>query len=82
MKCGEYNFYGIFSELLAYFNCIEMILSKFIVFSLLSLLCRKFGIAKNYALFWGDFFCLKFGWCKENVIWHVILLGSFDNLLI
>ena len=68
---GVKSFYCLFSELIVYFTCILMILNIFIVFLLLSPLCRKFGIAKNYALFGVKQFCLKFGWCKENYILHV-----------
>ena len=35
------------------------------------LLCRKFVIVENYALIGVKFVCLKFGWCKENEIFHV-----------
>ena len=67
-NCREYYLYGLFSELIAYFTCILMVLSLFIVFLLLLLLCCKFVIVKNYALFGVKFVCLKFGWCKENYI--------------
>ena len=53
------------------FRCILIILSKLYCIWLLTLLCREFGIAENYALFGVDLFCLKFGWCKENDILHV-----------
>ena len=48
-----------------------MILSSFYCIVYLPLLCCKFGIAKNYALLGVNLFSLKFGWCKENDIFHV-----------
>ena len=42
-----------------------------LLYLLLTLLCPKFGIVKNYALFGVKFLRLKFGWCKENYIFHV-----------
>ena len=48
-----------------------MILSLFYCIVLLLLLCRKFGIAENYALFGVKIVSPKFGWCKENDIFHV-----------
>ena len=46
----------------------------FIVFFCILLLCRKLGIAKNYALFGVKVFNLKLGWCKENDIFHILTL--------
>ena len=46
---------------------------QFYCILLLRLLCRSFGIAKNYALFGVKFVSLKFGWCKENDILQVWL---------
>ena len=48
-----------------------MILSDFICILVLTLLCCKFGIAKNHALFGVHFFSLKLGWCIENDILQV-----------
>ena len=31
----------------------------------------QIGIVKDYALFGVKLFSLKFGWCKENDIFHV-----------
>ena len=48
-----------------------MILSLLYCIFLLPLLCCKFGIVKNYALFQVNLFSLKFRWCKENDIYNV-----------
>ena len=48
-----------------------MILSLINYILLLLLLCRKFVIAKNNALFGVNILSLKFEWCKENDIFHV-----------
>ena len=60
-----------FSDLIVYFKGILIILSLSHCTFLHLLLCRNFGIAKNYALFLGKLFSLKCGWCKENDILHV-----------
>ena len=43
----------------------------FFLFFFNLLLCDKFSIAENYALFGVTVFTLKLGWCKENDIFHV-----------
>ena len=48
-----------------------MILSIFIVFFCFRGLVANSNFAKMYALFGVNFFCLKFGWCKQNYIFHV-----------
>ena len=44
--------------------------AHFIEFLTSGALLQNF-IAKYYALFWVYLFSLKFGWCKENDIFHV-----------
>ena len=54
-----------------YFKGILMIDCLFSLNFCISLLSRKFDIARNYALFGVKFVTLKFGWGKENDIFHV-----------
>ena len=50
---------------------------KSILFNVkLPLLCCTFSFAKNHLLFGVNFFSLKFGWCKENDIFHVCIRTS------
>ena len=54
---------------------LSLIYSSFVYF-VAGLICHKFGVAKNYALFWEKFASLKFGWSKENYILQVFFDDS------
>ena len=54
-----------------YFKGLQMILSLFYYILLITVLCRKFDIAENYALFGVKPVSLKFGWCKVSDILQV-----------
>ena len=68
---GNITFKVFFCELIVIHKCISMILSIFFCILLLTLLCCKFGIAKNQALFGLKVFSLKLGWCKKKYILQV-----------
>ena len=56
-----------------------MVFMIFCCISSLTLLCPKFGIAKNYALFWTNFCPLKFGLCKLLQIASLANIYDFDG---
>ena len=49
-KCRVFYFQGGFSEIIVYFKGLLIIVSLFYSILLITLACRKFGIAQNYAL--------------------------------
>ena len=70
-NAGQQYFPGVLGELLVYFMGIIMILSIFYCILSITLLCLKFGIAKNYAIFGGKCVFPIFGLCKEYDILQV-----------
>ena len=65
------KYYCIFVEILLYFMDFVMILSSWYCILSFTLLCRKFGIVKNYGFFGLNYFNLKSWLSKTNGILQV-----------
>ena len=71
-NCGKHYFKIGVSGIIVYFKDVFlMMLSPFYYFFLFCCFVAHFLISENYVLFGVNFFSLKFGWCKENIIFHV-----------
>ena len=69
-NAGQKSVLIIFFEILVYFNGLVLIFSLCYCILSLTLLCRKFGIAK-IRTFWVKIFNLKFWLCQTSNILQV-----------